>query len=175
MWHKYVSIAVLNCSTFYHTSIGCEPSRVLDGSIPYNILELKLGIRPQQAPFPISQIAQDVLDQTQMIYQDVRKNTIPADIKQKAYYDKRAKVSKFKPADYVHVLQPKAEHQGSEVRLEELRWVGPYIIENVLSNIYLVCKIGTKKNASASSNAIVSVYTPTTPTQFINHAIRMET
>ena len=31
LWHKYVSIAVLNYNTSYHTSIGCEPSRVFHG------------------------------------------------------------------------------------------------------------------------------------------------
>ena len=28
LWHKYISIAVLNYNTSYHSSIGCEPSRV---------------------------------------------------------------------------------------------------------------------------------------------------
>ena len=28
LWHKYVSIAVVNYNTSYHASIGCEPSRV---------------------------------------------------------------------------------------------------------------------------------------------------
>ena len=62
-WHKYVSIAVLHYNTSYHKSIGCEPSRVFHGRIPYNILDLKLGIRLQQQPIPTSQIAQNVLDQ----------------------------------------------------------------------------------------------------------------
>ena len=57
MWHKYLNIAVLNYNTSYHTSIGCEPSRVFHGCIPYKILNLKLGIRPQQRPIPTSQIA----------------------------------------------------------------------------------------------------------------------
>ena len=35
LWHKYVSIGVLNFNTSYHTSIGCEPSRVFHGRIPY--------------------------------------------------------------------------------------------------------------------------------------------
>ena len=48
LWHKYINIAVLNYNTSYHTSIGCEPSRVFHGRIPYNALDLKLGIRPQQ-------------------------------------------------------------------------------------------------------------------------------
>ena len=52
LWHKYVNIAVLNYNTSYHTSIGCEPSRVFNGRIPYNMLDLKLGIRPQQQPLP---------------------------------------------------------------------------------------------------------------------------
>ena len=84
-WHKYVSIAVLHYNTSHHKSIGCEPSRVFHGRIPYNILDLKLGIRPQKQPIPTSQIAQDVLDQTEMIHQDVRKNAMQAYIKYKAY------------------------------------------------------------------------------------------
>ena len=52
LWHKYVSIAVLNYNTSYHASIGCEPSRVFHGRIPYNILDLKMGIRPQKIPPP---------------------------------------------------------------------------------------------------------------------------
>ena len=34
LWHKYVKIAVLNYNTSYHTSIGCEPSRVFHGRNP---------------------------------------------------------------------------------------------------------------------------------------------
>ena len=34
LWHKYINIAVLNYNTSYHTSIGCEPSRVFHGRIP---------------------------------------------------------------------------------------------------------------------------------------------
>ena len=146
LWHKYVNIAVLNYNTSYHTSIGCEPSRVFHGRIPYNILDLKLGIRPQQQPIPTSQIAQDILDQTEMIHQDVRKNTLQAYIKYKAYYDKKANASKLKEADYVYILQPKADHQGSKIPFTEFRWVGPYIVEKVLpNNNYLVRKIGTNK------------------------------
>ena len=146
MWHKYINIAVLNYNTSYHTSNGCEPSRVFHGRIPYNVLDLKLGIRPQQQLLPTSQIAQEVLEQTDMIHQDVRKNTKQAYIKYKAYYDKKANASKLKEADYVYILQPKADRQGSKIRFTEVRWVGPYIIEKVLpNNNYLVRKIGTNK------------------------------
>ena len=145
-WHKYVSIAVLHYNTSHHKSIGCEPSPVFHGRISYNILDLKLEIRPQQQPIPTSQIAQDVLDQTEMIHQDVRKIAMQAYIKYKAHYDKKANASKLKEADYVYVLQPKADHQGSIIPFTEFRWMGPYIVEKVLSNNnYLVRKIGTDK------------------------------
>ena len=149
--HKYVSIAVLNYNTSYHASIGCEPSRVSHGRIPYIILDLKMGIRPQKIPPPdLSrlplQIVQDVLGQTETFFQDVRKNAMQAYIKYKAYYDRKANASKLKKADYVFILQPKADHQGSKIPFTDFRWIGPYIIEKVLpNNNYLVRKIGTNK------------------------------
>ena len=146
LWHKYINIAALNYNTSYHTSIGCEPSRILHGRIPYNVLDLKLGIRPQQQPIPTSQIAQEVLEQTEKIHQDVRKNIMQAYIKYKPYYDKKANASKLKKANYVYILQPKADHQGSKIPFTEFRWVGPYIVEKLLpNNNYLVRKIGTDK------------------------------
>ena len=93
LWHKYVSVAVLKYNISYHTSIGCEPSRVFHGRIPNNILDLKLGNRPQQQPIPILQNVQDVFDQTETIDHEVRKKAMQAYIKYKAYYDKKANAS----------------------------------------------------------------------------------
>ena len=42
-WHKYLPLTVLNHNTTYHASIGCEPTRVFHGRIPFNILDHKLG------------------------------------------------------------------------------------------------------------------------------------
>ena len=146
LWHKYISIAVLNYNTSYHSSIGCEPSRVFHGRIPYNILDLELGIRPQKIPSPDSEFAQDVLEQTEAIFQDVRRNAMQAYIKYKAYYDKKANASKLKQSEYVYILQPKADHQGSKIPFTDFRWIGPHIIEKVLpNNNYVVRKIGTNK------------------------------
>ena len=134
LWHKYISIAVLNYNTSYISSIGCEPSRVFHGRIPYNILDLKMGIRPQKIPSPDSEIAQDVLEQTEMIFHDVRRNAMQAYIKNKAFFYKKANASKLKQSDYVYILQPKADHQGSKIPLTDFRWIGPYFIEKVLPN-----------------------------------------
>ena len=80
LWHKYARIAVL----FYNTSyLGCDPTRVFHGRIPYNILDLEMGIHPQKIPSIDSQTAQDVLEQTEMIFQDVHKNAMQAYIKHK--------------------------------------------------------------------------------------------
>ena len=105
-----------------------------------------MGIRPQQQPIPNSQFAQEVLEQTKLIHRDVPENTMQAYIKYKAYYDKKANASKLNEADYLYILQPKADHQSIKIPFTEFHWIGPYIIEKVLPNKnYLIRKIGTNK------------------------------
>ena len=66
-------------------------------------------------------------------------------IKYKAYYDKKANASKLKQ-DYVYILQPKADCQGSKIPFTDFRWIGLYIIEKFLPNKnFLVRKNGTNK------------------------------
>ena len=69
-----------------------------------------MGVRPQKFPSSDSQTTQDVLEQTEMVFQDVRKNAMQAYIKYKAYYHKKTNASKIRKADYVSILQPKADH-----------------------------------------------------------------
>ena len=105
-----------------------------------------MGVRPQKIPSPDSRIAQDVLEQTETIFQDVSRNAMQAYIKYKAYSDKKANASKLKQSDYVYILQPKADHQGSKIPFTEFRWIGPYIVEKALpKNNYLVRKLGTNR------------------------------
>ena len=49
MWHQFLPMAVLNYITSYHTSLGCEPSRVFHGRVPYNVLDLKYGLKTQKS------------------------------------------------------------------------------------------------------------------------------
>ena len=146
LWHKYISIAVLNYNTSYHSNIGCEPSRVFQGRIPYIIFDLKMGIRRQKIPSPDSEIAKNVLEQTETIFQNVPRSAMQDCIKYKAYYDKEANASKLKQSDYVYILQPKADHQRSKIPFTDFRWIGPNIVGKVLpNNNYVVRKIGTNK------------------------------
>ena len=66
-----------------------------------------MGFRPQKIPSPDSEIAQNVIEQTEMIFQNVRRNAMQAFIKYKAYYDKKANASKLKQSDYVYYYSQK--------------------------------------------------------------------
>ena len=93
---------------------------------------------PHQAPIPTSQFVQVVLDQTETIYQDVRRNAMQAYIKHKAYYDKKTSASKLKKTDYVYVLQLKGDINGKNFRLQNFGGLAPtflkrcYLITNIL-------------------------------------------
>ena len=105
-----------------------------------------MAIRRQQQFTSTTQNARDVSGQTEMIHQDFRKNAMQAYIKYKAYHDKKANALKLKEADYVYVLQSKADHQVGKIPFTEFRWQGPYNIDKVLpNNNYLVRNIGTNK------------------------------
>ena len=56
LWHKYISIAVFNYNTSYHSSFGCEPSRVFHGRVPYNILDIKMGFVHRKIPLQIQKL-----------------------------------------------------------------------------------------------------------------------
>ena len=84
-----------------------------------------MGVRPQENPSPESQPAQDLLKQTEMIFQAVRKNAMQAYIKYKAYYDKKANASKLKQADKFYISQPKADRQRSKILFADFRWIEP--------------------------------------------------
>ena len=67
-------------------------------------------------------------------------------IKNKKYNDKKAKASPLKEKDYCFILQRKANYQGSKIPFRDFRWIGPYLVEKVLtSNIYIVRKLNTNK------------------------------
>ena len=111
-WHNYLPLAVLNYNTTYHSSIGCEPSKVFHGRIPFNVLDHKLGNNPNK----------------------------------NFYYDRKAKAAPLKEKDYCFVLQPKADNQASKIPFREYRWLGPFVVQTVLSNDnYIVRRLNTNK------------------------------
>ena len=67
-------------------------------------------------------------------------------LKYKDYYDRKAKAAPPKERVYCFVLQPKADSQASKIPFREYRWIGPYVVQKVLSNDnYIVRRINTNK------------------------------
>ena len=145
-WHKYLPLAVLNYNTTYHTSIGCEPSKVFHGRIPYNVLDHKLGNNPNKNFFPTTEFAEELQQRTQIFIDQTKKNIMQSYLKYKEYYDRKANAAPLQEKDYCFVLQPKADNQGSKIPFRDFRWTGPFVIQKVLpNNNYIVRRLNTNK------------------------------
>ena len=145
-WHKYLPLAVLNYNTTYHSSIGCEPSKVFHGRIPFNVLDHKLGNNPNKNFLPTTEFAEEVQQRTQILLDQTKKNIMQSYLKYKDYYDRKGKAAPLKEKDYCFVLQPKADNQASKIPFREYRWVGPFVVQTVLSNDnYIVRRLNTNK------------------------------
>ena len=145
-WHKYLPLAVLNHNTTYHASIGCEPTRVFHGRIPFNILDHKLGNNPNEQINPTTEFAEEIQNRTKILIDKTKQNIMQSYIKYKEYYDRKAKAAPLKENEYCFVLQPKADNQGSKIPFRDYRWVGPFVVQKVLPNEnYIVRRINTNK------------------------------
>ena len=145
-WHKHLPLAVLNYNTTYHATLGCEPSRIFHGRIPYNILDHKLGLNPNPKVPPTTDFADEFQRRTQILLDSTKKNIMQSYLKYKEYYDRKAKAAPLNENDYCFILQPIADHQGSKIPFREYRWTGPYIVERVLPNEnYIVRKLNSNK------------------------------
>ena len=154
-WHKYLPIAIQNYNTTYHSSIDCEPSRVLHGTVPHKILDHKLGLRFNPIAGPTTDFAEELLRRSKILYDKTKKNVMQSYIKYKRYYDKKANASPLKEKDYCFILQPKADHQGSKIPFRDFRWIGPYLVEKILpNNDYVFRKLNTNKTQILHRNRL---------------------
>ena len=145
MWHKYVQIAVMNYNTTYHETLGCEPSTVFHGRIPYNVLDLKLGIKPKWKTTPNSDIAEQLQKQIDEVRATPKDNIMLSYLKYKKCYDRKASAAPLKLNDYCYILNPKADNQSTKFAFQDCIWTGPYIVIKVLlNNNYTIRKIGTR-------------------------------
>ena len=145
-WHKYLPLAVLNHNTSYHASIGCEPTRVFHGRIPYNVLDHKLGNNPNEQINPTTEFAEEIRNRTKILIDKTKRNIMQSYIKYKEYDYRKTKAAPLKENECCFVLQPKADHQGSKIPFRDYRSVGPFIVQIVLPNEnYIVRRINTNK------------------------------
>ena len=153
-WHEYLPLAVLDHNTSCHASIGCEPTRVFHGRLPYIILGHKLGNKANEQIIPTTEFAEEIQNRTKLPIDKTKQNIMQSYIKYKEYYDRKAKAAPLKESDYCFVLQPKADHQGSKIPFRDYRWLGPIIIQKVLPNEnYKARRLNTNKTQTLLSNS----------------------
>ena len=164
-WHKYLPLADLNYNTSYHSSLGCEPSRISHGRVPYNILDHRLGLNPNPKIIPTTDFAEELQRRTRILIDQTKKNIMQSYLKYKDYYDRKAKAAPLEQGDFCFILQPLADHQGSKIPFREFRWTGPYVIEKVLPNEnYIVRKLNSNKT-QILHRIRLRKYTPNTTLQ----------
>ena len=118
-WYKYLLLVVLNYNTTYHSSIGCEPSKIFHGRVPYNILDHRLGLKPNPKVLPTTDFAEELQRRTQILIDKTKKNIMQSYLKYKEYYDRKAKAAPLQQGDYCFILRPLADHQGSKIPFVE--------------------------------------------------------
>ena len=155
-WHKYLPLSVLNYNTTYHSSIGCKPSNIFHDRIPFNVLDHKLGNNPNKNFLPTTEFAEEVQNRTRVLIDQTKKNIVQSYLKYEDYYDRKAKAAApLKEKDYCFILQPKADSQASKIPFREPRWIGPFIIQKVLtSDNYIVRRISTNKTQILHRNRL---------------------
>ena len=160
MWHKYFQIAVRNYNTSYHESLGCEPTTVFHGRIPYNILDIKLGLKPERNKDNNEDLKDELQKQIAEIHQAAEDNLMQSYLKYKQYYDKKATAKPLKINDYCYVLNPKADNQSMKYTFKDCILTGPYVVVKVLSNNnYVVCRTGTR-NTQTLQRIRLRLYAP---------------
>ena len=88
MWHKNAQIAVMNYNTTYLESLGCEPSIVFHARIPYNILDLKLAIKPKWKTTPNSDIVEPIQKQNDEVHETAKDNIMLSYLNYKKIYNR---------------------------------------------------------------------------------------
>ena len=139
-------LAVLNHNPSYHASIGCEPTDVFHGRVPYNILDHKLGNNPNQRSTSTTEFAEEIQNRTKLLIDKTKQNIMHSYLKYREYYERQAGAAPLKGKDYCLVLQPKADHQGSKIPFGDYRWVGPFIVQKALPiENYIVRRLNTNE------------------------------
>ena len=80
-WHKYLPLAVLNYNTTFHSSLGCEPSRIFHGRVPYNILDHRLGLNPNTKITPTTDFAEEFQRRAQILIDKTKENIMQSYLK----------------------------------------------------------------------------------------------
>ena len=89
----------MNYNTSYHESLGCEPTSVFHGRIPYNILDIKLGLKPEWNNYDNKYLTDVLQEQVAELHQAAKDNLMQSYLKCKRYYEKKATATPLKAND----------------------------------------------------------------------------
>ena len=135
----------MNYNTSYHESLGCEHTTVFHGCIPYNILDIKLRLKPEWKKGNNEELTYKLQKQIAEIHQAAIENLMQSYLNYKQNYDKKATATPLKVNVYCYVLNQKADNQSMNFAFKDCIWTGPYVVVKVLSNnIYVVRRTGTR-------------------------------
>ena len=141
-WHQFLPMSVLNYNTSYHTSLGCKHSRVFHERVPYNVLDLKYGVKPQPTTPINHEKVEGELQQTQQIHNQSQQALMQPYVRHKRYYDRKASAHPLVVNDYCYALHPKAHGQATKLLFREYLWTAPCIVVKTLPNKnYLIRKL----------------------------------
>ena len=118
--HQFVPTATLNYNTTYHSALGCEPSRVLHNRIPYNVLDLKFGLKQAQSKTSTTDEGEEVLQKTRMIHEAVSKHLLHSYIRYKQNYGRKASAHPVEQMITATPYTPKQMTKGPRYQSESI-------------------------------------------------------
>ena len=92
-WHTFLPLPVLNHITTYHSTLGCEPTRVFHGRIPPNIPDFKLGYNPKPRYQHQTEVTEENRRRIALLHHQTKKNIMQSYLKHKAHNDRKAKAA----------------------------------------------------------------------------------
>ena len=128
-WHKCLQLAVLNYNTTYHSSIGCEPSKIFHVRFPYNVLDHELGNIPNKYFLPTTKFAKELQQRTQILIDQTKKNLMQSYLKYKEYYGRKAKAAPLQERTIVLFFNRKRIVKALKYHLETAGGLVPLLFK----------------------------------------------
>ena len=130
------------------------------GRIPYNLLDIKLGLKPEWKRDNNEELTDELQKQIAEIHQAVKDNLMQSCLKYKQYYDKIATATPLKVNDYCYVLNPKTDNQSMKFALKDCIWTGLYVVFKALSNNNYVVRRTRTRYTQALHRFRLRLYAP---------------
>ena len=116
------------------------------GRVPYNVLDLKVGLKQSHNKDTTTDTGEEVLQKTRLVHESVSKHLLHSYIRYKKYCERNASAHPLEVNEFCYALHPQANDQGSKIPFWEYLWTGPYIVVPTLPyNKYLIRKLQTNK------------------------------